>query len=203
MPSFRSARECFCCPCPELICHVFVCFLRYDFWQQQLETSHGQWKGRVSVWEKEKKKKKSSNRKYSDASVCTGRWWKTSWCVCVCFPGHKGATIELCGGFNCLELYLHSTNLETRGVCARVCVSETLKPLFRTLNNLPAAAKPPPAAPFCLCTQYFLHQSEFQQPPSNAHYAKHRFTVTICWKSCFIFVERVRCPSKSQLCIVS
>lgn len=39
----------------------------------------------------------------------------------VCFPGQERPAATLHGGFSRLEIKLHSTNLETRGVC--VCVS--------------------------------------------------------------------------------
>lgn len=67
---------------------------------------------------------KRSGRKYGDArSVCLHRegWSEMSWSVVifvrVSFPGQKGPSPRLWGGFSRLEIQPHSTNLETRGVC--------------------------------------------------------------------------------------
>lgn len=95
--SFRRAPECFPCLGPVLIRPVFLfAFLRFDFWQQQLEKSHGCWSGRGSAWKKIKNK--SWNRKYSDASVCRGRWWEDEvkiLCVFVCvFQVRRGQLLN-------------------------------------------------------------------------------------------------------------
>lgn len=64
--------------------------------------------------------------------VCTRRGGKQAevsdlMCVCVCFSGQKGPFTRLCGGFNSLEIQLHSTNLETRGLCLCIHIASMLK----------------------------------------------------------------------------
>lgn len=102
---------------------------------------------------------KESNRKYGEArGVCTG-WGGRKQAkvsnylyVCVCFSDQKVPSTRLCWGFNCLELQLHSKNLETRGVCVYVSVLYlTSSELWITCPGLPNSLPPQYV---CLCVHY-------------------------------------------------
>lgn len=126
----------------------------------------------------------------------------------VYFPGQKGPSTRLFGGFSCFEL--HSTDLETRGVC--VCVHSvcmlTLSPLLWTQNNLPRPAQfPPPRYTVC-----FLQQSSSVASialSSCFHYIKQHCALANCLHLMFHFGGKLllclalQSLQSKQYCIIS